>query len=113
MEGFKKELKDIKQMAIDFTVEDSHKCWELFPRKNKQKYNSCAYDAVVSYHVYCQGKRMIQAAKKKFFDECDRIGEPNKIKECMERGYKDLTENLPSLKNWIDRERKNIDWEKY
>jgi hypothetical protein len=113
MEEFKRKIKEIKRLSISLSLDDSQRCWELFPRKNKGRYNECALEATLSFHVFNEGKRKLNEAKNRGLAECEKKLEPVAFKTCMEDLYKGLTQEIPGLEQWILRERKNIDWLKY
>ena len=108
MDTYKKELKDLKELAKSWSVEDSQICWEKFPSKRKAQYNECSMNAVISYHVFCEGKRDIKALKKQKLSSCGQIFNPKEIFICKNTVYQDIIPHIHSLHLWMEKERKKF-----
>ena len=105
MEEYKQAMKILKLKAKEYSIEDSNYCWKLFPGKKRAKYTECGQKSAIAYHVFCQGKRELKTLKKMRFEECINIYEPNLLYSCRNKVYQDLLLQVPSLEQWIERER--------
>lgn len=108
MEEFQKEIRNLKEIAKEWSVYDGKMCWERFPSKRKTQYNECAKESVISYHVFCQGKREIYEAKREKLARCKGLFDPNEAYTCRSEVYKEMLPHIQSLQSWMGKEREDF-----
>lgn len=113
MEKYKEEITRLKEKALLASVEDSEECWNRFPGKKKSRYSECSKGAIIPFHVFCEGKRLLKTLKKESFEKCKKIVDSKEIQLCRNKGYEDLFVHVASLELWIERERSKFDLNKY
>jgi hypothetical protein len=105
MDDYKKEIQSLKELSKAWSVQDSQLCWEKFSSKRKGTYNECSKKAVISYYVFCQGKKDIKDLKKSKLKDCESLYDPRELYSCRESVYKEMIDHIHSLNTWIIRER--------
>ena len=87
------------------SVKDSQACWEKFHSKRKKAYNECTKNAVISFHVFCEGKKALKDYKKNKLKDCQNIFDPKELYQCRDSVYREMNTHIKSLEQWIYRER--------
>ena len=84
---YKQVMQTLKHNSIEAAIKASEACWDKFPSKLKKEFNACSREAVMPYHVYCDGKRQLKAKESALKDSCKQTTSRLEHETCIGRPF--------------------------